>query len=101
MSQFLPSISTPWPAKNDDGQIGALGGASELDQRATKIVIAEVEEMPDGEAEPPQRLRHVGGVVDRIHQRRDLAVLAVADDQRDLFLGKSLHGDGNREREQH
>ena len=76
----------------DHRLVGRLGFIAELDQGAPEAVIVEVGQMLDLEAEPLQRSRHVAGVIHRIGERRHKAVLAIANDQRDLVVGMGRTG---------
>ena len=86
ISQFSPPTSMPWPAKNTTAISAPRRLAVELEQTAPHVVEARVGDRANGEAEPVERRRDVGGVVDGIDQRRHAAIGAVADHQRDPLL---------------
>ncbi len=69
-----------------DGHFGAPRALTEIEQRATHVVIGGVGHQSRGKSEPAQGGGDVGGIVWRIRKPRHVAIGAVADDERDLVL---------------
>jgi hypothetical protein len=76
------------PGIVEDGDIGALDLAGEVLDRFLHRGTVGIEAERGVEAETLQRRRHVLGVIARIPERRNVAVVGVADHERDAPLGR-------------
>ena len=71
----------------DQRNVGILGGAAEASQGHKHCLPVKIRAAEDLEAEFVELDAHVGGVIARVSEPRNCAVLAVADHQCNALLG--------------
>ena len=81
----------------EERDVGGPGGLEEVADHRGHLGLGQVRAADHLEAERVERVGDVGGVVDRVLQRVEVGVGAVADHQRDAGLGAG--GGGQREHE--
>ena len=74
----------------DDGEVGAVDSGQIVAELAFELQLGEILGDENLEAGKPERGGYILGILGRVLQRRDVAVIGIADDERDPPIGAGL-----------